>query len=164
MNKERAEKIKYMIQKECQRQDLTGLCEDWGVTTEELDEFLEYGVSGVGLVEMAKQLREEGKMNELRHYIAISIKHSVYDKRDGKYILWGDRRTKDDEKRCFAGYRKDIDTCELYSLNDFQEKYSNGCVKYDEAVPMKIDLCKRYKQYDTVLVEIDDYKKYLELL
>jgi hypothetical protein len=99
-----------------------------------------------------------------RKYIGISIKHSIYDKKKGRLILWGGRRTKDDEERCFSGYTTDINKCELYSLEDFQKSYGNGFIKCDEPVKMKIDLCKKYKKFDTVLVDIEDYKKYLELI
>ena len=40
-SKEDLLKIKRMIQKECQRNSLTDLCESWGFTCEAFDDFLE---------------------------------------------------------------------------------------------------------------------------
>jgi hypothetical protein len=40
-NEEDLLKIKRMIQKECQRNSLTNLCESWGFTCEAFDDFLE---------------------------------------------------------------------------------------------------------------------------
>ena len=103
-----------------------------------------------------------------RKYIAISIKHSMRglencpcEPKDGKYTLWGYSRSLDNEDRSFAGYTGNIDKCELYSLEDFQKSYGNGHIKCDEPVKMCFNLCRKYKKYDTVLVDIDDYKNYL---
>jgi hypothetical protein len=99
-----------------------------------------------------------------RKYVAISIKHSSGNLIRGRFTLWGYKRTQDDEKRCFSGYVDDIDKCEIYSLEDFRDTYGNGCIKCDEAVPMKIDLCKRWHHKDTVLVDIEEYKQYLKMI
>lgn len=99
-----------------------------------------------------------------RKYVAVSIKHSVNDKETSKFILWGDKRTLDDKSRCFSGYTQNFDKCELYTLEDFQNTYGNGYIKCDEPVKVTFNLCKKYKSFDTVLVDKDEYKKYLSFL
>lgn len=98
-----------------------------------------------------------------RKYIAISVKHSntIYD-----LTLWGYQRTEDGEKRCFAGYVNNdrIDTCELYSLKDFQEKYGNGVIKCDEPIHITTKVLKKFKNYDTVLADIEEYKQFLSFI
>lgn len=98
-----------------------------------------------------------------RKYIAISIKHSTYDK-SVIPVMWGYKRTKDDEKRCFSGYTTNLEKCELYSLEDFQKTYGNSYIKCDEPVKMCFDYKKRYKNYDTVLVDEEDLKSFLQML
>lgn len=44
MTIEKAKKISYMILKELTRFDFTELCESWGLTCEEVEKFLDYGV------------------------------------------------------------------------------------------------------------------------
>ena len=99
---------------------------------------------------------------EERKYIAISIKHS-----DGlRFTLWGQERTEDHEKRCLSGYlgTMDFDKCELYSLKDFQDSYGNGIIKCDEPVKMTIGLVKKWKKLDTVLVDYEEYKKFVSFI
>jgi len=100
-----------------------------------------------------------------RKYIAISIKHSQRglqncpsEPKVGRYTLWGTKRTEDNGERCFAGYTDDFKTCELYSLADFQNSYGNGDIKCDEPVTMVAQLCRRWKNKDTVLVDADEYQ------
>lgn len=92
-----------------------------------------------------------------RHYVAISIKHS---NSINNLILWGSR-TEDNETRCFSGYsdfaRNNGKKCELYSLEEFREKYGNGVCKTDEAVKMSKSLLKKYRKFDTVLVDEKEY-------
>ena len=45
MDLEKAKTIKYMIEKECQRQDLSEICEYWDVTVDEFNEFLEGAIN-----------------------------------------------------------------------------------------------------------------------
>ena len=103
-----------------------------------------------------------------RRFIAISIKHSQRglqnypcEPRNGAYTLWGYGPTQDNEKRCFSGYTGNADKCEIYSLEDFQEHYGNGYIKCDEPVKMCPDLCRKYKKFDTVLVDADEYRRYI---
>ena len=99
-------------------------------------------------------------MNE-RKYIAISIKHTTYGWVFGKACtLWGHKRTKDEEKRCFAGYTGYPNKAELYSLQDWKESGYGSIIKMDEPVHMEKDLCKKWKKYDTVLVSLDEYIGY----
>jgi len=98
-----------------------------------------------------------------RRYVAISIKHSIYDKSKIP-VLWGNGRTSNGEKRSFSHYCNNIDRCELYSLNDFLNSYGNSYIKCDEPVKMCFDYKKKYKNYDTVLVDIEELKQYLEFV
>ncbi|KAK9679516.1 hypothetical protein QE152_g40017 [Popillia japonica] len=81
----------------------------------------------------------------------------------GRIVLWGWERTADDEERCFAGYQgiMDYDYCELYSLDDFQKKYGHGIIKCDKPVPMTGNLVNEWADYDTVLVDCQEYEKFV---
>ena len=94
-----------------------------------------------------------------RKYIAISIKHSEWQ----RFTLWGWERTQDGEKRCFSGYvgTMDYDKCEIYSLEDFREHYGYGIIKCDEPVKMTKNLVKKWKDFDTVLVDFKEYKAFV---
>jgi hypothetical protein len=99
-----------------------------------------------------------------RRYIAISIKHSEYE-RSKRPVLWGgDGRSADDAERCFGGYTCNIDKAELYSLTDFRNTYGNGHIKCDEPVKMCFDFVKRYKKWDTVLVDENELRQFLSFL
>lgn len=107
-------------------------------------------------------------MSEERKYLAVSIKHTEYKWKFGMpCVLWG-HRTREDEPRSFGGYTQYPEEAELYSLEEFREKYG-GCewilsacrwMKLDSPVKMEIGFCKKYKKYDTVLVEYGDYLIY----
>lgn len=97
-----------------------------------------------------------------RNLVAVSIKHTEYGWKFGKpCVLWG-RRTKDEEKRSFSGYTQFPNNAEVYSLEDWQKSgYENAkWMKLDEPVQMCIGFCKKYKQYDTVLVTLEQYLCY----
>lgn len=105
-----------------------------------------------------------------RKFIAISIKHSQRglqtcpaEPRNYSYTLWGRQTTPDDSERCFSGYTEDAEKCEIYSLEDFQKAYGHGDIKCDEPVRMCANLCRRYKKYDTVLVDKQDYLDWLSV-
>ena len=101
-------------------------------------------------------------MNE-RKYLAISIKHTEYKWKFGnECVLWGCRRSKDDEKRCFSGYTNDINCAEIYSVEEFINKYGSG-ICYSKPVKMCPNLCKKYKEYDTVLILESDYRTYYNM-
>ena len=96
-----------------------------------------------------------------RNLLAISIKHTEYKWAFGKpCVLWG-HRTKDEEKRSFGGYTNFPQKAELYSLEEWQSKY-NSCewMKTDEPVTMELKFCKKWKNYDTVLVRYEDCIRY----
>lgn len=98
-----------------------------------------------------------------RDYIGVSIKHSKFKWKPGMpCLLWGYHRTEDDEKRCFGGYTFSLQDCERYAIGEFDKVYPPDVVKY-EPVKMTIDLCKRWKDYDTVLVLASEYASYLDL-
>lgn len=100
-----------------------------------------------------------------RNLLAISIKHTEHKWKFGKAcVLWGYHRTKDDEERCYAGYTMYPNCAELYSLDDWAKSgYVCDWMKLDEPVKMSIDLCKKYKKFDTVLIKMEDYIKYCEV-
>lgn len=101
-------------------------------------------------------------MNPERKYVAISIKHSAYKWKFGKpLLLWGYKQTKDDEPRCFADYTFYLSKAERYALGEFTAHgYDPELCKDDEPVSICPDFCKRYKKYDTVLVDADMYFGY----
>lgn len=103
-------------------------------------------------------------MNE-RRYLAISIKHTEHGWKFGKpCVLWGYKVTKDDEKRCFAGYTQDPNKAELYSLQDWQDSgYGSITIKMDDPVHMEMNLCKKWKRYDTVLIDKEEYIGYCKM-
>ena len=99
-----------------------------------------------------------------RNLVAVSIKHTINGWKFGMpCYLWGRKRTKDDEERCFSGYTQFPNAAEVYSLADWQNSgYWQDWMKLDEPVTMCINFCKMYKQYDTVLVPLEQYIKYCE--
>lgn len=101
-------------------------------------------------------------MNPERKYVAVSIKHSEYKWKFGMpLVLWGYHITKDDDKRCFGGYTTYLDHAERYCLGDFARNgYTPDVVKDDEPVPLEINFCKKWKKYDTVLVDAERYYHY----
>lgn len=100
-------------------------------------------------------------MND-RKYVAISIKHSIHRP---NLQYWGYKRTADNEKRCFALYVEDIDTAELYSYEEFNEKYSwmgEQGVQVVENESLFNVLTKKFRREDTVLVDYKQFKQWLE--
>ena len=102
-------------------------------------------------------------MND-RKYVAISIKHTTYKWKFGKpCTLWGFHRTKDDEPRCFAGYTEYLSKAEIYAPGDFKEKGYGPSIVKPEPVHMSVDFCKKWRDYDTVLVCADEYEGYCKM-
>lgn len=103
-------------------------------------------------------------MND-RNLVAVSIKHTEYGWKFGKpLILWG-HRTEDGAKRSFGGYTQYPNNAEVYSLEDWEKSgYGNASwMKVDEPVKLCIKFCKQYKDYDTVLVLLDDVLAYYKV-
>lgn len=99
-----------------------------------------------------------------RRYVAISIKHTAYRWKFGMpCVLWGYHRTADDEKRCFGGYTTYPSRAERYAIGDFKEHGYGSDVVNPDPVPMEIDLCKKWKKYDTVLVDAELYESYCRI-
>lgn len=97
-----------------------------------------------------------------RNLVAVSVKHTEFRWKFGMPMwLWG-HRTKDDEKRSFGGYTQYPNNAEVYSLEDWAKSGYNNCdwMKLDEPVSLCINFCKKYKQYDTVLVSLEQYIGY----
>lgn len=103
-------------------------------------------------------------MNAERRYFAISIKHTEYKWKFGMpCVLWGWHRTEDDEPRCFAGYTIYPEKAEYYAIGEMRERGYGTEIKDDEPVSMSIDLCKKWRAYDTVLVEAEQYIAYCKM-
>ena len=99
-----------------------------------------------------------------RKYLAISIKHTEYKWKFGnECVLWGARRTKDDEERCFGGYTNCPSMAELYSVEEFINQYGSS-ICCPEPVKMCRNFCKKYEKYDTVLMLESDYMTYYNLI
>ena len=101
-------------------------------------------------------------MTDERNLVAVSIKHTIHGWKFGMPCwLWGSR-TNDEEKRSFSGYTEYPNNAEVYSLKEWQESGygAGGVCKVDEPVQMCIGFCKKYRQYDTVLVPLDQYLIY----
>lgn len=98
-----------------------------------------------------------------RKYIAISIKHSIYDSSTIP-VMWGCKRTADNEERCFSGYTSNPYQAEVYSLDDFLNSYGNSFIKCDEPVEICFDYKKKYKKYDTVLVDETELLQFLKFV
>ena len=100
----------------------------------------------------------------LRAYFAVSIKHSAHKWKFGEPLtLWGYKRTADGEARCFGGYTLNPDCAELYAPGDFEgHGYTADVVKPD---PVKLgqDFCRKYRDFDTVLVPAKDIYDYWRL-
>lgn len=100
-------------------------------------------------------------MSGERKYVAVSIKHTEYRWKFGMPCwLWGFHRTPDEEPRCFASYTQYLDKAERYALGDFKENGYGASIKDDEAVKLSVDFCKKWKKYDTVLVDAEQYAAY----
>ena len=99
-----------------------------------------------------------------RAYVAVSIKHSAYRWKFGMpLVLWGDRRTADDEARRFGGYTIFPSCAEHYALGDFKKKGYPADIVKPEPVTMEIGFCKKWEKYDTVLVEAGIYEAYCKI-
>ncbi len=104
-------------------------------------------------------------MNPDRKYVAISVKHTDSRWKFGMpCVLWGDMRpSADDERRRFGGYTMYLDRAERYAKDDF---FTLGGYKTEygvinpEPVKMCIGFRRKYKKWDTVLVEYDNYATY----
>lgn len=104
-------------------------------------------------------------MNE-RKYFAVSLKHLYPWKFGDKLCLWGYKRTKDNEERCFGGYTECVENAELYSIEEFCGAYNKTIPHLMKEEPVKID----YKQwrslkahYDSVLVAREDVESYYKM-
>lgn len=103
-------------------------------------------------------------MNPERKYIAISIKHTAHGWRWGKpCVLWGHHQTEDNEPRCFASYTLYLSKAERYAAGDFRKHGYLEDIVPPEPVKFTIDLMKRWKNYDTVLVDEKEYRSYCEM-
>ncbi len=99
---------------------------------------------------------------EERKYLAVSIKHTEWRWKFGDpCVLWG-RRTPPEGPRSFGGYTKYPRNAELYSLKDWARSWyaGSGVMKIDEPVHIGPNLCKKYRNFDTVLIAYDEYCGY----
>ncbi len=103
----------------------------------------------------------EFDINERRFFL-VSIKHSEYPKGRRAFVLWGETgKTADDKPRCYGGYTTNPDCAEVYSMADLQRSGYGPVVKTDESVPMTLNLVKKWRKYDSVAVDINQYRQYL---
>lgn len=95
-----------------------------------------------------------------RKYFVLSLKH-LYPWKFGETLcLWGNKRTKDNEYRCYGGYSGDIQRAELYSSEEFLKEYGR-CTKKDPLtalIPSELRALK--KVFDCVLVPKDVVERY----
>ena len=100
-------------------------------------------------------------MSNNRKYVAVSIKHTEYKWKFGMpCVLWGYHQTEDGEPRCFGGYTQHLNKAERYALGDFKRHGYGEWTKDDEPVNLSVDFCKKWKKYDTVLVDASQYETY----
>ena len=105
------------------------------------------------------------EIDNQRKYVAVSIKHTEYKWRLGKpLVFWGYHRTEDNEPRCFGGYTMYLDYAERYALGDFKDHGYGEDTLDEKAVHMSMDFCKKWKKYDTVLLDEADAYDYYRLL
>ena len=85
-----------------------------------------------------------------RKYVAVSVKHTEHGWKFGMpMVLWGRKRTADNEKRCFSGYTTYLNNAELYALGDFEkEGYWQDWIKDDAPLKLCVGFCKKYKEYE----------------
>ena len=103
-------------------------------------------------------------MSVERKYIAISIKHTIRGWKFGMpCVLWGYKQTKDDEPRCFADYTIYPRKAERYALGEFAKHGYDRYIKDDEAVPVEIGFVRKWRQFDTVLVDAEQYEGYCKM-
>lgn len=99
-----------------------------------------------------------------RKYVAISIKHTEYRWKFGMpCVLWGYHQTKDAERRCFSGYTQYLSKAERYDVEDFKSHGYSEDIVNPEPVPMSVDLCKKWKKFDTVLMDFEIYEAYCKM-
>lgn len=77
-------------------------------------------------------------------YICLSIKHSMHGH---GWWFWCSN---------FSGYTGDIENAGLYTPEDFKQHYAIDF----PVVKMTADICKKYKKYDSVLVDKCDFIRY----
>jgi hypothetical protein len=100
-----------------------------------------------------------------RNLVAVSVKHTMYRWKFGMpVVLWG-HRTEDNERRSFGGYTPYPNNAEVYSLEDWANSgYNNSeWMKIDEPVKLCPNFCKKYKKFDTVLVQLEDIINYYKV-
>lgn len=101
----------------------------------------------------------ESKMNK-RNFYVLSLKHLYPWKFGDTLCLWGNRRTKDDEERCYGGYSDKLDRAELYSRDEFLEKYGY-CTKKEPISSLHPNTLKALKKsFDCVFLPKDVAESY----
>lgn len=114
--------------------------------------------------ESSKPRMNEGRTVDKRKYIAISIKHTIGGWKFGNTcVLWGYKRTKDEEPRCFSDYTIYPMKAERYAIGDFRKHGYEDDIKDDAPVPIDLGFIKRWREYDTVLVDEDQYIEYCKM-
>ncbi len=103
-------------------------------------------------------LEKEKELKD-RLYIAVSIKHTEKGFKFGNPMkLWGYRRTKNFEGRCFGLYTESPFTCEVYTEKEFNSRCGNTPV-----VEINTKMIRENIDKDTVLVKLSDYLSYCKM-
>ena len=98
-----------------------------------------------------------------RKYVGVSIKHSQNGWRFGMpLLLWGNRITKDKEKRCFGGYTTYLNHAERYAIDELRQHYEGAPdnVFRPDPASLGLNFMKINRKWDTVLVDAEIMRCY----
>ena len=97
---------------------------------------------------------EENDRKYKRQYVIVCNKHNAIF--GGALLFWG-HRTNDNENRSFGGYTSDFSNCELYTLEEIENKHYHFPI-YNDTMDYK-----EFKSYDDIIIKVDDLKNIKEL-
>lgn len=89
-----------------------------------------------------------------RQYVIVCNRHNAIF---GGALLFGGHRTNDNENRSFGGYTSDFSNCELYTLEEIENKHYHFPI-YNDTMDYK-----EFKAYDDIIIKVDDLKNIKEL-
>lgn len=97
---------------------------------------------------------EESDKKYKRQYVIVCNEHNAIF--GGALLFWG-HRTNDSENRSFGGYTSDFSNCELYTLEEIENKHYHFPI-YNDTMDYK-----EFKSYDDIIIKVDDLKNIKEL-
>lgn len=100
------------------------------------------------------QVKEESDKKYKRQYVIVCNEHNAIF--GGALLFWG-HRTNDNENRSFGGYTSDFSNCELYTLEEIENKHYHFPI-YNDTMDYK-----EFKSYDDIIIKVDDLKNIKEL-